>query len=445
MPYPTLESLPDGVKNVLPASAQEIWRKAFNSTLESTKDEDKARQAGWGAVKNAGWKKEGDKWVKSNVQNIQTHSFPAEIFSVGTWNGDEYSLKNLKDMVSNFNALKETIKPPVKLGHNNKGINKKISDGQPSLGWVDSLKLVGSKLIANLTNVPDIVYKAIKSGRYKRVSSEIYFNFKTKAGDIYSHVLKGVALLGADIPAVENLADLEAYLTQTPSYEGSFDKAVTYTFDVDVEGQILSEGGHKNMDEVKELTEQLGQKDKIISTKDDQIAEATKTLAEKEEAFKKHAEELKSYKEKVEAMEKKETDEKKTGHKKDIIDFCEEQVKVFKMTPAARDTIVKGLEEGKHSYSIESGFSICWEDFKTFMEGQIELLNKGEKASGKKKDKEEGEYKDISDEVDQKAKAFILTQKEAGKEVNYSEAVKFVLEGDADLAEAYVNSEERGE
>jgi hypothetical protein len=151
-----------------------------------------------------------------------THEFDAEIFSTGEWNGDKYSEADLQDIADNFNTLAGTVKPPVRLGHRN-------LEGQPALGWVKSLKRAGNKLIATLGDVPQVIYDSIKTGRFKRVSAEIYWNYKPKSGSFigekFNYVLKAVALLGADIPAVNNLSDLTAYLTQISANDGSLSRA----------------------------------------------------------------------------------------------------------------------------------------------------------------------------------------------------------------------------
>jgi cation transport regulator len=51
MPYPTLASLPDGVK-VLPKHGQEIYQSAFNAAFKQYNDEAKAHATAWAAVKN---------------------------------------------------------------------------------------------------------------------------------------------------------------------------------------------------------------------------------------------------------------------------------------------------------------------------------------------------------------------------------------------------------
>ena len=64
MPYATNADLPENVRGVLPAAAQSIFRNVFNSAVEGDATEDSARKQAWGALKNQGWEKQEDKWVK---------------------------------------------------------------------------------------------------------------------------------------------------------------------------------------------------------------------------------------------------------------------------------------------------------------------------------------------------------------------------------------------
>lgn len=76
MPYNSNSELPASVRNNLPAHAQEIYRKAFNSAWEEYSDpedrrgnsgrEETAHKVAWAAVKNE-YHKEGDKWVKGKT------------------------------------------------------------------------------------------------------------------------------------------------------------------------------------------------------------------------------------------------------------------------------------------------------------------------------------------------------------------------------------------
>lgn len=71
--------MPEGVQNVLPMHAQEIYKEAYNSAYEQYDDPSKRRgdedreeashKVAWGAVKKAGYEKgDDDKWHKQEAE-----------------------------------------------------------------------------------------------------------------------------------------------------------------------------------------------------------------------------------------------------------------------------------------------------------------------------------------------------------------------------------------
>jgi len=72
MPYSNTSELPENVKNVLPAHAQDIYKEAFNSAYDEYKDpedrrgnadrEEVAHKVAWKAVKSKYEKGADDKW-----------------------------------------------------------------------------------------------------------------------------------------------------------------------------------------------------------------------------------------------------------------------------------------------------------------------------------------------------------------------------------------------
>lgn len=127
------------------------------------------------------------------------------IFQVGTWNGDIYNEADLDHMVAAFGAV--GFQPPIKLGHDESQPLGK-SDGMPAIGWVANLRRIGQQLVCDLKNLPKKVYEAIRRKNYDRVSAEVYWDFQSN-GKAYPRVLKALALLGADVPAVTSLVALE--------------------------------------------------------------------------------------------------------------------------------------------------------------------------------------------------------------------------------------------
>jgi hypothetical protein len=105
-------------------------------------------------------------------------------------------------MVANFGRV--GFNPPVKLGH-------KEQSGDRAFGWVTAIRRIGSKLVADLSGVPAALVRLIKDRAYDAVSSEVFWNLE-RNGKTFRRVLKAVALLGAETPAVSDLRPLHTAL-----------------------------------------------------------------------------------------------------------------------------------------------------------------------------------------------------------------------------------------
>ena len=125
-----------------------------------------------------------------------------EVFEAGLWNGEKYTEKDLDEMIKNFGV----VDAPLKIGHDAK---QKIS-GQPAVGWISRLYKKGKKLYADIKDIPKTVYELMKTNAYKKRSAEIFYGFKDGAGRLLNNVFAGVALLGAELPALNTLEDIVA-------------------------------------------------------------------------------------------------------------------------------------------------------------------------------------------------------------------------------------------
>jgi cation transport regulator ChaB len=461
MPYPSIDKLPADVKKALPAKAQETWMGAFNGAKGEGKDEATCAAIAWAAVEKAGWKKDpaGDMWKNHAEEELtrqyketrdflqicfpelnldqdpgkaaiqikeafaKAGDFEAEVFSAGKWNGDEYSVADLHDMAKNFGLLQDEIKPPVKLGHNEDGLNAIVRDGQPAYGWVKALRVQGEKLMATFTQVPEILKKAIKAGRYKRVSSEIYWNLKKKSGEVYKRVLGAVAFLGADAPAVTNLKDLEALFTRSTSAAapGSFERTGHYTFKTE-DGSHISSERRANTMLTEEQARAIEEENTRLKASNDELLKSNLTARKKNAA-----DQVRSY--------------------------CDAQVKGGTMHPSVRDSIMSGIKDGKYMYSDEGegSFAIPFHTFKTLSDvrkpggkpARIPGEQRGRQDLDTQEDEDEDEEHDYSVEdganagvvVDRKVKKFCAANK-----VDYSAGLRAVLQSNPKLARAYVES-----
>jgi hypothetical protein len=323
-----------------------------------------------------------------------------EVFASGKWHGDEYTDKDLADIVANFNELRDSVKPFLKLGHQGK-------EEQPALGWVDSMRVQGSKIIASVRDIPQIVFEAITKKLYNRVSSEIYWNYKAHTGKTYNYVLKAVALLGASVPEVKTLNDLTTYLS-----EQSADRLLVFS-----EAQKI-DLDKKEDNEMPDNTEQIKKfEEDLKAAKDAETAALAKATAAEQE--------LKTFKE---AENKKARDAKQS----DVKAFCEQAVKDGKMPPFVRDAMFPAEKESVVMFS-EDGSSVLlpFEVLKTFIE-KVKVMDFSEKGAD---DKEKADLSDKSpgEIVDIRVRGLI----DAKKAKTYSEALARVIVEDPELAVEY--------
>lgn len=190
-----------------------------------------------------------------NMSDQKTFSLDDKvIMRAGTWNGIVIKNDDLDNMVAAFSEIKKDI--PLKLGHDSKQeILQK--DGYPAAGWVRSLKRAGDKLVASFRDIPRAVKELIDNKAYNQVSAEIVWNYSDN-GKKYPHFLKGVALLGADLPAVSGLDSMLAL------YADETQKTVSINFT-----DLIKEEGQ--MDELKKLQDEAVAKDKLIAEQAAQI------------------------------------------------------------------------------------------------------------------------------------------------------------------------------
>jgi len=278
MPYDSNNEIPEAVRNAIPsAEGQSIWRKGYNSGWEQYHDEGKAAAIGWTALKNAGYKKNAEgKWSKITQHEDVVTIEDIEIFRAGKWNGDEYTEQDLQDIVNNFLALQAELTPPVKLGHD-KSQKLLQQDGYPSAGWISNLKKVGDKLIATFSNIPRRIAELIKNKAYRKISSEMWWNYKDEVGKIYNKVLWGVALLGEDIPVIGSLADIEALYSQ-----GYLEDLHVVTFNTGGEKKMIEENPKlkEYEDEIAKLKAELGAKEEEVEEKAGELKTLSNNLDE---------------------------------------------------------------------------------------------------------------------------------------------------------------------
>jgi Mu-like prophage I protein len=125
--------------------------------------------------------------------------------------GDFYTPADLRAMADAAAELGDELRPPAKIGHFPKS-------GDPAVGWLDNIRTNddGSRLVADVRQVPRKFAEVLKAGAYRTRSVELgsFTSQRHKAADgspkRFSMVPKGLAWLGAKLPAVQTLNDVLA-------------------------------------------------------------------------------------------------------------------------------------------------------------------------------------------------------------------------------------------
>lgn len=312
---------------------------------------------------------------KEKTYQLQTFDVPnVEIFATGEWNGDKFSQDDLNSIVGTFQKLKDKLKPYLKLGH---GEDQKLleSDELPAAGWVENLRIIGNKLVADFKRVPAKIKELIDSGGYRKVSIELFQNFEVD-NETFPLALKSVALLGAEIPAVNTLDDIIALygsIEKVKAYQAEV-KTKVYTMEI-LTPQTKDDIRRKVMDEqITELSAKLADREKqfaeLTAVKESgvtHIKELTDKVTELSgviEAKTKEVEELSSKCRKFEL-------EKKTI---EVATKVDELIRSAKLAPAQKEFATALLG----SMPEEKKFSIGDKEYKSAEDLLFAMLNAGE-------------------------------------------------------------------
>jgi hypothetical protein len=148
-----------------------------------------------------------------------------DLMAVGTWNASTgrttVTAEDIADAVKAFNdGLVD--RPAIKIGHTDSRFRTAGEDGDPAYGWVTNVRLSedGRRLVGDAKRVPAKL-AARMGDAYRNRSAEVKFGVRTLAGKTYRMVLTGLALLGAQPPAIKTLDDVYALYSDQLFAEGA--------------------------------------------------------------------------------------------------------------------------------------------------------------------------------------------------------------------------------
>lgn len=223
----------------------EPFLKAYDAALVAGKPDKEAYAAAEEAAKADGFELTRFGWVKQFQAPKMKTITGVKVFAAGTWTDSAgvektWTTEDLDKMVEAFTAGVPLV-VPAKCGHTSDEFNQRIAEaldvpvevitgdhgqGQIKLGSMISLQRKGDLLIAAFDKIPEAIASLIEGGQYSTVSCEI----EDAIGD-FGPVITGVALLGAEEPAVDK-ATLERALVFGGSRKGA--RVLSFTMGDDI-------------------------------------------------------------------------------------------------------------------------------------------------------------------------------------------------------------------
>jgi len=193
-----------------------------------------------------------------------------DIMGVGNWKGINFTENDLREIANNFDALKDRVKPWLVLGHSGRMGTERRS-GMPAVGWWQKMWYDAKSRVlrGHLVDVPKKLAELIKAKAYNTVSAEYIRNFVDDvSGKTYNRVAVGVALLGAELPAVttNRTIDQTRALYSDSDYEHEIvEWKWKFTNNSSTEGGV-------NVDEITMLKDKVTAKEKALQGAEDFIA-----------------------------------------------------------------------------------------------------------------------------------------------------------------------------
>jgi hypothetical protein len=253
-----------------------------------------------------------------------------EVFKAGTYPQGKFTKTQIEELAKNYDP--QFCEAPITLDHEQKG---------PAYGWVSELQSENGKLKAGFKDLSDDLKEFVQSGKYKKISVEIYRNLEGK-----QPYLKAVSFLGAGIPQVKGMGAVEFK-------EGESD---IYVFETEVED---IEQYQARIDELEKETASFKENNKKTET-----IKALKFRIETLET------DLAKFKEEADGkseLEKELNEIKASVKKREFDGFIDKQLEAGTLVPANKDVIFSVLNELDNLKKFGSEVNVI-DDFKSFIE-----------------------------------------------------------------------------
>ena len=304
------------------------------------------------------------------------------------------------------------------------------SDGDPALGRISNFALKRSegdksKITVDFNNIPQIVYDILKNDLYTDVSAEIRFY------NGYGWYVSAVALLGADIPAVKVLEDIQQFIPHSESVAVAYSgDGFNITFSQPtIIGGNMPDNDNKKPEDSKTVDTLLNDNKKLQSDYTVKEAENQKLKKESEDKDKLLAE-----------YRKKEVENHFKAKKEEILKPYKEDVDKMKLAPALLDKIEKHLDsQFNDKFTMETPLFLSPELAREVAQAYTEKVPGKQdyqegRGFGSSKGDDMGDEENISFKIDKEIK---LIQAESGRKMTYSEATDALIAKNPDLWQQY--------
>lgn len=300
-----------------------------------------------------------------------------EVFKAGKYPQGAFSQSDVEALANNYDP--KFCEAPITLDHEQKG---------PAYGWISGLKSENGKLKASFRDVTAELKEFVQSGKYKKISVEIYRELEGR-----KPYLKAVSFLGATIPQVKGMDPIEFK-------EG---ESEVYVFELESEAPENKPDIKENQDLIKlqEQVKELENQIKLFTSQPNknQEDELVLKLQEKVQAMSAQISKMQDDSIARQQAEQELSRLRLQMRKNEFEQFLNEQIAYGNLTPNQRDLSLKILTMLDSVPQFKEDENPI-EEFKEFIKSLPKQVEFDEVATKKKQagDQEVIDFENASDE-----------------------------------------------
>ncbi len=298
-----------------------------------------------------------------------------EVFKAGTYPQGVFSEDDVQALAKNYDP--KFSEAPITLDHEQKG---------PAYGWVSGLKAEDGSLKASFRNVTDELKEFVQSGKYRKISVEIYKELEGR-----KPYLKAVSFLGAGIPQVKGMEPVEFKDAESETYifELEEPEKTKLAEKTDNEDSLVLKAIVKVQNQISDIESRLAH---MINQPDKDNTQVV-SLQEEVKRLSAQMQRFQDYEASRQKTEQELSQLKEIVTRQDFEQFLDERAAVGRLTPAQREAAMNMF--AAIYGSKDNGEPVYLEDIKNFIKTlpkQVEMIEIATKRHFEKQLIEQGEY-----------------------------------------------------